>query len=323
MKDILERAPKLAALLVGDVCLDRWCRYDPQLAEPSRETGIPRTAITSNEVTPGAAGTVANNLSALGVGRVAVLGVIGSDGNGFELRRALEKRRIESNLLIESPDVQTFTYTKIINSVTGAEDMPRVDFVNSGELPLSAMRPMLDRLLEVFDQFDIVIVADQAESGCGGAVSQAVRSLLQELAPVYPDKVVIADSRTHIADFRNVIAKPNEIEAAEASRRLFGRVDFRALRAHLASPLLIVTHGADGVLLVTPEGEKWVRTVPVDHPVDICGAGDSFSAGFAIGYAASRDALRAAEFGNRVASITIMKPGTGTASPEEVLGVKQ
>jgi bifunctional ADP-heptose synthase (sugar kinase/adenylyltransferase) len=29
--------------------------------------------------------------------------------------------------------------------------------------------------------------------------------------------------------------------------------------------------------------------------------------------------VRAAEFGNQVAAITIMKPGTGTASPEELL----
>jgi sugar/nucleoside kinase (ribokinase family) len=59
----------------------------------------------------------------------------------------------------------------------------------------------------------------------------------------------------------------------------------------------------------------------VEHPVDICGAGDSFAAGFTVAYAATRDAARAAGFGNRVASITIMKPGTGTASPVELLAV--
>ena len=36
------------------------------LADPSRETGIPRIAVVSTEVTPGAAGTVANNVAALG-----------------------------------------------------------------------------------------------------------------------------------------------------------------------------------------------------------------------------------------------------------------
>jgi len=318
VKEILDRIPQLSALIVGDVCLDRWCRYDPQLGEPSRETGIPRTGVTSTEVTPGAAGTVANNLAALGAGRVSVLGVIGEDGHGFELRRALQQRGIEGDLLVESAEVQTFTYTKLINSRTGQEDQPRVDFVNASSLPVGATRMVLDRLQGVFDQFDIVIVCDQAESGCGGVVNEAVRSLIQELAPVYPDKTVLVDSRTHIADFRHVIAKPNHIEAGQASQDLFGRLDYGALRKHMQSPLLLVTHGADGVLLVTARGEQWVRTKPVEHPVDICGAGDSFAAGFTLGYAATRDAVRAAEFGNRVASITIMKPGTGTASPDEL-----
>ena len=322
MKDILDKAPKLAALIVGDVCLDRWCRYDPQLGEPSRETGIPRTAVTSTEVTPGAAGTVANNLAALGVGRVSVLGVIGQDGQAFELRGALQRRGIEGDLLVESAEVQTFTYTKLINHRTNQEDQPRIDFVNQSKLPGSAVRHVLDRLQGAFDRFDIVMVSDQAEGGCGGVVNEAVRALIQELAPVYPDKVVMVDSRTHIADFRNVIAKPNHIEAERASMELFGRVDTAALREHMRSPLLLVTNGGEGVLLVTSSGERWVRTVPVENPVDICGAGDSFAAGFAVAYAATRDAARAAEFGNRVASITIMKPGTGTASPEELLAVR-
>ena len=320
MKDILDKAPKLAALVVGDVCLDRWCRYDPQLGEPSRETGIPRTGVTSTEVTPGAAGTVANNLAAIGVGRVSVLGVIGEDGHGFELRRALQQRGIEGDLLVESPDVQTFTYTKLINSRTGQEDQPRVDFVNQTDLPAGAVRLVLDRLQNVFDQFDILIVCDQAESGCGGVVNPAVRALVQDLAPVYKEKHVLVDSRAHIAEFRNVIAKPNHIEAGQASQELFGRVDYGALREHMRSPLLLVTHGGEGVLLVSAHGERWVRTARVEQPVDICGAGDSFAAGFTIAYACTRDAVRAAEFGNRVASVTIMKPGTGTASPAEIMG---
>ena len=73
--EILAAMPRLSALVVGDICLDRWCTYDPATAEPSRETGIPRIGVVSTEVTPGAGGTVGNNLAALGVGRVAVRGV--------------------------------------------------------------------------------------------------------------------------------------------------------------------------------------------------------------------------------------------------------
>jgi sugar/nucleoside kinase (ribokinase family) len=53
--------------------------------------------------------------------------------------------------------------------------------------------------------------------------------------------------------------------------------------------------------------------------VDICGAGDSFAAGCALALAVTGSPLESARFGNLIASITIMKKGTGTASPEEVL----
>ena len=53
--------------------------------------------------------------------------------------------------------------------------------------------------------------------------------------------------------------------------------------------------------------------------MDICGAGDSFSAGAALALRVTGDPLAAAAFGNLVASVTIMKKGTGTASPEELL----
>ena len=38
----------------------------------------------------GGAGTVVNNLSALGVGEIHAIGLCGEDGEGYELRRALE-----------------------------------------------------------------------------------------------------------------------------------------------------------------------------------------------------------------------------------------
>ena len=45
-------------------------------------------------------------------------------------------------------------------------------------------------------------------------------------------------------------------------------------------------------------------------------------AGAAMALAVTHDAAAAARFGNLVASITIMKRGTGTASPREVLAAE-
>jgi rfaE bifunctional protein kinase chain/domain len=316
--EILAAFAKLRVLVVGDVCLDRWCHYDPALADPSRETGIPRVGVVSTEVTPGAAGTVANNVAALGA-RVAVLGLLGTDGFGYELGRALEGRGIESHLLVRAEGVSTFTYTKLINCQTGREDLPRIDFVNTRPLPEELDRELVSRLENAAPDYDVILVSDQAETDSGGVVTPAMRAALARVAAAYPQILIWVDSRMRTEHFRGVIAKPNVFEAKAACRRAFGRIDYQELRRLTESPLLVITRGANGALLIGEGVPTWVKAKRIENPVDICGAGDSFSAGAALTLKVTGDPVAAARFGNLVASITIMKKGTGTASPDEVL----
>lgn len=318
---ILSGFSKIAALVVGDICLDRWCTYDPAAAEPSRETGIPRIGVVRTDVTPGGGGTVANNLVALNADRVAVLGIAGDDGYGMELVRALEDRGISTELMIKDAPLPTFAYTKLINGDTGQEDRPRIDFIATKPVPDHVERKLLTRLESAVGGFDVVLVSDQAETE-QGVVTRAMRDMLRHLARRNKGKVFWVDSRKRIEHFRRAIIKPNEQEAEEACLRLFGRVDYQKLRHHADTKVIMVTRGAQGVLVVEPGRETLVETAPVEKPVDICGAGDSFSAGAALALAVTESPVEAARFGNLVASITIMKKGTGTASPEEVLAAK-
>jgi rfaE bifunctional protein kinase chain/domain len=309
---------KISALVVGDICLDRWCTYDPGASEPSRETGIPRIGVVRTEVTPGAGGTVAGNLVALGASRVAVLGVVGDDGHGHELLRSLRTRGISSELMVTGLPAPTFTYTKLINAETGSEDRPRLDFISRQPLPDRIERQVMDRLESAIAGFDLIVVSDQAETE-QGVITPAVRGLLAALAVRHSRRIFWADSRQHVHEFRKVIVKPNREEADLACMRLFGQVDYQKLRQHVESELMVVTLGAEGALLVEPGGVTVAGTVPVERPVDICGAGDSFSAGAALALAVTGSPVEAARFGNLAASITIMKKGTGAASFEEVL----
>ena len=316
--EILSAFPKLRALVVGDICLDRWCLYDPTLADLSRETGLPRVAVVSTETSAGAGGTVAANLAALGTGEVAVLGVVGYDGFGYELEGALAARGISRDFLLRAK-IPTFTYTKLMNLSTGREDLPRVDFIYSRPLPPDAEAQLIARLEDAAPGFDVVIVADQAETPHGGTITPAVRTALARLGDACPGAVFWVDSRLRPEHFRRVIVKPNREEADAASMRALGKIDLMGLRNHMEAPLLVVTHGSEGALVLHRRGAAWVRTEPVENPVDICGAGDSFSAGAALALKVTSDPLISARFGNLVASVTIMKKGTGTASPQEVI----
>ena len=316
---LVEQFTDCNALVVGDICLDRWCRYDPEASEPSRETGIPRIGVVKTEVTPGAGGTVANNLAALGAGRVSVLGAIGQDGFGLELERSMADRNIDYRLLVASSEVQTFTYTKLINAVNGEEDRPRLDFINTKPLPSEIEDQLIATFHSEYENFDVIVVADQAETEKGGVLSDLFREVIADISERNPDKIVIVDSRSRIDLFRNVIAKPNLQEADAACRKLFGEIDYQRLRAKIGEHPLVVTQGKRGALMVHDQGENLLPTVEAENPVDICGAGDSFAAGMALALYATGDFEKAVRFGNLVSSVTIMKEGTGAAAPSEVL----
>src|SRR3954468_17573327 len=113
--DLLERLPRLAVGVLGDLFLDRYLDLDARLTEPSIETGLDAYQVTAVRSAPGAAGTVVNNLAPLGVGRVLPIAVMGDVGEGHELWRALQ--RLPGVILdhvrrATRPDFRTPTYTK-------------------------------------------------------------------------------------------------------------------------------------------------------------------------------------------------------------------
>ena len=319
--EILAAFASLRVLVVGDIALDRWCRHDPALADPSRETGIPRIAVVATAVTAGAAGTVANNVAALGAA-VNVLGAVGDDGFGFELARALERSGVGCDLLVRWSGIATFTYTKLLNAGTGDEDLPRVDFINTEPIPEALDRELVRRFVEAAPDYDVILVSDQAETASGGVVTAAMREAVSRVASAFPEKVVWVDSRLRAELFRGVIVKPNQEEADAACRRALGAVDYAALRRHIEARLMVITLGPEGALVVDAAGTRPAAGRRVEKPIDICGAGDSFSAGAALALQVTGDPMEAARIGNLVASITIMKKGTGTASPGEVLAAE-
>jgi len=316
---LVRRFKRIRALVVGDICLDRWCHYDPRESDPSRETKIPRLGIVRTEVSAGAGGTVANNLASLGAGHVAVIGAIGQDGFGFELERALASRNIDYSLLVASDKIQTYTYSKLINAKTGKEDKPRVDFINNQPLPTDVEDQLIANFHAVFQDFDVIVISDQSETEHGGIMSDAFREVVTNVAERFPDKVVLADSRTRIERFRHTLAKTNQREAIAACKKLFGKIDYPRLRLTIGFAPLIVTRGGQGTMLFDDGGRTTVSAIAPEKLIDECGAGDSFAAGLVLALKASGNLEQAARFGNLVSSVTIAKPGTGVATAREVV----
>jgi bifunctional ADP-heptose synthase (sugar kinase/adenylyltransferase) len=330
---VLDTVPGRTVGLVGDLFLDRYFDIDAGLNEPSVETGLTAYQVTGVRCYPGALGTVLNNLAALGVGRIHPITVIGDDGEGYELRKALAKLpAVVADDIVVSAYRRTPTYSKPMLSEGGAvRELNRLDTKNRTPTPDAVIADVIARLYAAWDSFDAVIVLDQVSEAECGVVTASVRNTLEKLAQRDPNMFVLADSRERIGEFRNVSVKPNMDECRRAiwitDKQRFSRADDTCAPWDLSRYVdgaVFLTLGNMGIHYVpkptgsAQQGAK-IPAYPVSGPIDICGAGDSCSAGIACAMTAGATPEQAAAFGNLVASITVQQIGvTGTASPEQV-----
>ena len=351
LETLLSRFADLSILVVGDFFLDKYLVLDPGLDEPSLETWLAARQVVARRCMPGAAGTVAANLRALGVGRLHALGITGDDGEGYELRQGLAAMGVRLDALIESPDRFTPTYIKPMHREAGGErESNRMDIQNRSPTPRGLEDRIIACLRDMAPTMDGVAVLDQVGARNTGVVTDRVREAIGELGRTHPDKVIVADSRERIGAFRHVIRKGNRDELGAVAEtgvadELGGVAETRRAeemggvaetrRAEEMSGAaseqgtvagegparpVYVTLGADGLLLIDGEGRRHVPGIPVPGPVDPVGAGDSVTAGIVASLAAGATHLEGGLIGNLAASITVRQLGvTGTASPAELL----
>ncbi|MBI3461577.1 MAG: carbohydrate kinase [Planctomycetes bacterium] len=334
---VLDRLSGLTLAVVGDLFLDKYLEIDGRLRETSLETGLEAYQVARTRCTPGAGGTVLNNLAALGVGRLLAVSVLGDDGEGFELRRALDRRGVDLSLVIQSAERATPTYTKPMLDVGSAppRELNRLDIKNRCPMPPALEAALIAHLERAFRMADGLVVADQVEEADHGVITEQLRDRLAELAAQQPDKVVLADSRARIGLFRHVWLKANRTEcvrAIEASEgrwgasKAAGADTLQSARgcseflARRAGRPVYCTLGSQGMLYTDAERSTHIPAYPVAGAIDIVGAGDSATAGIICGLCTGLDSVAAGALGNLIASITIQQIGTtGTATPEQVL----
>ncbi|NLW49257.1 MAG: carbohydrate kinase [Candidatus Brocadiaceae bacterium] len=327
LRELTDRFPSLRIAVIGDFFLDKYLDCDPRIAEKSVESGRTAHQVMRVRHSPGAAGTVVQNLAALDAGALHAVGFTGDDGEACDLRKDLHALGCSTDLLLTAPDRMTMQYLKPRNltDATLAGEHERYDTKNRTATPAE----LEDRIIAAFDRAlaraDAVIVADQVEADDCGAVTARVRAALSERARAHPGVVFFADSRTHIGRFRGLIIKPNQFEVAGVAQPLPGmevdadtlRAGLRRLRDEVGAPV-IATRGEKGAIVTDPEPTV-VPGVRVDGPTDTTGAGDSMTAGCVLALAAGASLPEAALVGCLVASITIQQLATtGTARRDEL-----
>lgn len=304
----------------GDFFLDRYLWIDPARAEISVETGSTAHQVVAETSAPGAAGTVAANLAALGASVVCV-GVIGDDGDGYTLRRGLHALGVDDSLMITTPDRPTATYTKpVVRDAAGlVHEHERLDIRARTPLPAPYSRQLCEHLDTIARSCDAIVFADQMPEDGAGAITTDLHETIAHIAQRSPDMPLFADSRRRIGAFRSVICKPNIHEAAAAlglseTPAPDPALVVRALSEQTGRPV-VMTLASAGALVCTRGNVQHIAALPVDCPIDVVGAGDSVMAALALSCAAGATLVEATEIAMYVAGVTIRQLGTtGTAT---------
>ncbi len=324
LENILHKFAGLSIAVIGDGCLDVYWEADMVLSELSRETPHFPLPVTKERLSLGAGGNVASNLVSLGIKDVKLLTIIGDDWRGNEFLKLIQNEGISVDYIIKSMDRITPAYCKPIRhglSELSYED-PRIDFENRTQIKLDLEKKVIQYIQKAFMAVDIIAVVDQLKNG---VITDKIRSSINEMAV---NREVVVDSRNNIDKYRNVILKPNELEAIQAvySDKNITKVKqeerievIQRLIQKTKCPVLM-TLGKEGSLWYNDYDLIEIPTKAVTGELDIVGAGDAFMASFIASRSAGAEVEESAFIANLAAAITIKKiKTTGNVTREEII----
>jgi len=323
-RELTRKYCDLRIAVVGDFCLDRYLEIDPAKGEFSIETGLAVHNVLNVRSQPGAAGTVLNNLVALGVGAIIPVGFRGQDGEGVELEQALQKLPgVSLEHFFATPRRRTFTYTKplVLRPGKPPQELNRLDIKNWTPTPPAVRRNIVAAVRSLASKVDAFIVLDQVDLPETGVITREVLAALRVLARKRPELPILADSRSRLRDFPPLTFKMNGAELARFmhTRAVRNPAQVQKIARKLAEchgRPVFVTLAERGMVGASPSGEAvHVPAVPVRGAIDIVGAGDAVTANLAAALAAGASLREALELANAAASVVIHQLGTtGTAS---------
>ncbi|MGZ5003797.1 MAG: bifunctional heptose 7-phosphate kinase/heptose 1-phosphate adenyltransferase [Chthoniobacterales bacterium] len=320
--EILDKAGSKRVLVVGDLMLDEFVWG--KVGRISPEAPVPVVEVTGESFYPGGAANVARNLREF-VDRTSVVGLIGTDRGGRQLRDLLEECNIATDALIADPDFATIVKTRII---ARQQQVVRVDREKIRPPDAAQIDRVIEKIQAQLDNIDAIVFEDY---GKGFLSAELVRQL-SKLASA-AGKIVTADPNPqHQVDWRDMTAvKPNRNEAFIAAGIPWSDpVDPAsndkallqvggALLEKWGTRYLLITLGEQGMMLFERDGSSHHIPTRARQVFDVSGAGDTAIALFTLALCCNATAREAAEIANHASAVVVGKLGTATATREELI----
>ncbi len=310
---------KIHVAVIGDLIADHYIYAEPRRL--SREAPVIVLRHVREHIGAGGAANVARNLRALGC-CVRVLGIVGRDYQGGELLRLLQEESVDTSGVQTLDGYQTPTKTRVLAAEPrrNLQQVLRIDREPNRAIGPSGRDAIVRELVSMAGVVDAVIVSDYEYGLCDVEIGIAASELSRA------GKVVVLDPRREVWNFSGLTAlTPNVEELARFTNTAPDRLDDRGELRSAAKTLLgsarcrflLVTRGNLGMALFgedLPEDGVVVDAWGTGAITDVCGAGDTAAAVFALALAARYTAAEAMYLANAASGVVVLEHGAAVCT---------
>jgi len=322
LEQILDRASSRRITVIGDLMLDEFVWG--KVGRISPEAPVPVVEVTGESFYPGGAANVARNLREF-VKRVAIIGLLGKDRSGQQLRELLSEQKIDTSNAVEEATFHTIVKTRIIARHQQVVRVDREKFVGPS---LSQIEEVVAAIRKDISETDAIIFEDYGK----GFLST---ELVSQIAAVARSarKIVAADPNArNLVEWRGLtVIKPNRTEAFLAAGIANGDPDIvpsqdadlkrtgETLLKKWEAENVLITLGEHGMMLFQKKEAPHYIPTKAREVFDVSGAGDTAIALFTLGLACGATPTEAAEIANHASAVVVSKLGTATVTRDELM----
>ena len=322
LEQILDRASSRRITVIGDLMLDEFVWG--KVGRISPEAPVPVVEVTGESFYPGGAANVARNLREF-VDRVAIIGLLGKDRSGLQLRELLSEQKIDTSNAVEEATFHTIVKTRIIARNQQVVRVDREKFVGPSA---SQIGEVVTAVRKNIPETDAIIFEDYGK----GFLSTELVSQIAETARS-AGKIVAADPNPrNLVEWRGLtVIKPNRSEAFSAAGITSGDSDAdpsndadlkrtgETLLKKWKTQNVLITLGEHGMMLFQEREAPHYIPTKAREVFDVSGAGDTAIALFTLGLACGATPTEAAEIANHASAVVVSKLGTATLTRDELI----
>ena len=322
LEQILDRASSRRITVIGDLMLDEFVWG--KVGRISPEAPVPVVEVTGESFYPGGAANVARNLREF-VDRVAIIGLLGTDRSGQQLRELLSERKIDTSNVVEEATFHTIVKTRIIARNQQVVRVDREKFVGPS---VPQIEEVVAAVRKNIRETDAIIFEDYGK----GFLSTQLVSQIADAARS-AGKIVAADPNPrNLVEWRGLtVIKPNRTEAFFAAGIPSGEPDIVAsqdtdlkltgetLLKKWEAENVLVTLGEHGMMLFQKKEAPHYIPTKAREVFDVSGAGDTAIALFTLGLACGATPTEAAEIANHASAVVVSKLGTAIVTRDELM----